>query len=97
MTQQDFHNLPTSLQRQFTNNDGIELVTISLDYEIIIDLFFSRKGNFFIELYTTIERNVTLDINTFNFNHQKLEKYLSAIDITSVFDTLSDFDQSGTD
>ena len=92
MTQQDFQQLPTSLKREFTQHACIQLVTFSLDHEIIIDLFYSFKGNFYIEMYTTIERNAALDINSFSFNLQKLEKYLSIIDISAVYDTLNNFD-----
>jgi len=92
MTQQDFRQLLTSLQREFTLNASIQLGILSIDREIIIDLFYSCNGNFFIELYTTRERNVALDINSFNFNNHLLKKYLPNIGISSVYDKLNDID-----
>ena len=92
MTQQDFQQLSASIQREFTLNACAQLVTLEIDHEIFIHLFYSCNGNFFVELYTNSEGNVITDINSFYFNYPSIEKYLFDIDISTVFDRLSDMD-----
>lgn len=92
MTQQDFQQLPASIQREFTLNACIQLITLEIDQDLFIKLFYSYNGNFFIELNITSEGDVIMDINSFNFNFHTIEKYLFDIDISSVCDALNDFD-----
>jgi len=92
MTQQDFQQLPASIQREFTLNACIQLISLEIDQDIYIELFYSFNGNFFIELYINGEGDVIMDINSFKFNFHTIEKYLFDIDISSVCDKLNDFD-----
>jgi hypothetical protein len=92
MTQQDFQQLSVPIQREFTLNACIQLITLDIDQKVVMKLFYSSNGNVFIELYTTSESNTILDINSFDFNYYQLEKYLSDIDILSLFDKLNDSD-----
>jgi hypothetical protein len=92
MTQQDFQQLPASIQREFTLNACVQLITLEIDQDLFIKLFYSCNGNFFIELYVTGEGDAIMDINSFNFNFHTIEKYLFDIDISSVCNTPNDFD-----
>jgi hypothetical protein len=92
MTQQDFQQLPASIQREFTLNACVQLITLEIDQDVLIELFYSYNGNFFIELYTNAGGDIIMDINSFNFSCQTIEKYLFDIDISSIYNRLSDID-----
>ena len=88
MTQQDFEQLPTSIQREFVLSACEPLLSIRIDREISIELFYSRNGDFFVELYVSMERDRLVSIKSFHFNEHHLHKFLMDIALSTAYEIL---------
>jgi hypothetical protein len=88
MTHQDFEQLPTSIQREFVLNACENLLSIRIDQEITIDLFYSCNGDFFVELYVSRKKKSLISIKSFYFNDHHLHKFLIDINISTAYDIL---------
>lgn len=88
MTHQDFQKLPSSIQREFVLNACEQLFTVRIDQDLSIDLFYSYNGDFFIELYISRKKEGIINIESFYYNDDHIQKYLVDIEISEAFEIL---------
>jgi hypothetical protein len=86
MTPQEFEQLPVSIQREFVRNACDQLSTIRIDKDIMVDLFYSCTGDFFVEIYSMRGNPQLLNTKSFYFNDHQIRKFIAHIDISGLSD-----------
>jgi hypothetical protein len=84
MKHEDFVQLSPVLQREFTLSACRPLTTFSAGEDILIDLFYSSNGDFFIEFFMNKSRKELLFIKSYH-NYRPMQKYLHQIDISEIY------------
>ncbi len=83
----DFEQLSPKQQRKFLINSCQYITSINMADELITDLFYHGKENFFIEVFYSLVWEKFLEMNAFT-DTSRLFKYLKEVDYSEVYESL---------
>jgi len=84
----DFEQLSPKHRKEFLITSCQYVMSINIADNLITDLFYCPRGNFFIEVFYSIIWEKFLDMNAFR-GTDRLMKYLKEVDFGDVFELLN--------
>ncbi len=83
----DFEQLSPRQRRKFLINSCQYLTSLNVADELITDLFYYNRENYYIEVYYSLVWEKFLEMNAFT-DTTLLSKYLKEVDFSEVYESL---------